>query len=330
MSGAQHRPDTLWIRFFCFAAAALLAAGVCLYAPFDARGQSLQISAVDASNFPTVRSKMYCLDERGLQMRSLSPEQFTLTENGLPRTVRAIACPPILGVLPPLSVVLAIDVSGSMEGAGIQLVRHAAEAFIMGLPLQSECAITSFNSYNTLITDFTSQKSKLIDAFHKLKPGGGTDYEQGLLEEPAGALAIAKEARKKRVVVFLTDGLASADAQKIVAVASTYNASVYCIVVGLNAPPELRAIATETGGGWYENINSAERAREIYLEILQRAQSISPCEIEWEGGASCDQIQRVSLQFAPLRLAAETSYKLPTRWCNSPPNPPPLPFARRK
>lgn len=275
--------------------------------------QALQITGIDGSRFPIMTGQLYALDERGRQITNLMPDMLTITESGIPRKIRRITCTPPSGKIPALSAVLTIDVSGSMVGDGIQLATQAAEAFVRGLPLNSECAVTSFNHQNTLLTDFTAQKSKLYDALGQLKADGGTDYDQGLLAEPAGALEIAKDGMNKRVIIFLTDGQCGANVETIVNTAREHNASIYCVVVGLSAPEVLKEIARQSGGECYDNITTPEKASNIYLMILQRAQSLKPCEIEWESGPSCESTRKVVLQMkTPYDMQDGMVYKSPT------------------
>lgn len=283
-----------------------------LSAPPSAYAQALQLTGIDGSRFPIMTGQLYALDERGRQINNLTPDMLTITESGIPSKIRRITCTPPSGKIPALSAVLTIDVSSSMLGDGIQLAAQAAEAFVRGLPLNSECAVTTFNQQNTLLTDFTAQKSKLYDALGQLKADGGTDYDQGLLAEPAGALEIAKDGVNKRVIVFLTDGQCGANVEAIVNTASEHNASIYCVIVGLSAPEVLKEIARQSGGEWYDNITTPERASNIYLMILQRAQSLKPCEIEWESGPSCESNRKVVLQMKEPAMQDIMMYKSPT------------------
>ncbi len=75
--------------------------------------QNLSVFDVDASAYPTVSAKFYAWDTNGDQITNLSAADFEVTEDGQPRTVTYVSCPP---PVPPqaLSSVLTIDVSGSM------------------------------------------------------------------------------------------------------------------------------------------------------------------------------------------------------------------------
>ena len=144
----------------------LITSLLCLACLDQASAQSITLFDVDASSFPTIKAKFYAFDAAGNQQQP-SAGELSLTENGKPRTIASVICPPLQ---PPeaISVVLVIDVSGSMgSGRGsvpnIELAKSAARAFVSGLPLgESECAITSFDGSNYLNQDFTTDRLSLI------------------------------------------------------------------------------------------------------------------------------------------------------------------------
>ncbi|MBK7186793.1 MAG: VWA domain-containing protein [Ignavibacteria bacterium] len=167
----------------------LIASLLCLACLHQANAQSITLFDVDTSKFPTMTGKIWAFDAAGNQQRP-SASELSLTENGQPRTITSITCPP---QQPPkaLSVVLVIDVSGSMgSGYGsvpnIELAKTAARAWVNGLPLdESECAITSFDHSNYLNQDITTDRNKLLSAISQLKPNGGTDYNAALVDPMA-------------------------------------------------------------------------------------------------------------------------------------------------
>ncbi|MDQ1264986.1 MAG: hypothetical protein QG635_136, partial [Bacteroidota bacterium] len=163
-----------------------------LYCSIIAHAQMLSVFDVDTSSFPVMRAKFYAIDSNNKQIRNLSTSDFVLMENHLSRMVTDISCP-----LPqqqnPLSSVLTIDISGSMNGENLNIAREAAITWIDALPSGNcECAVTSFNNSNNINQDFTSNKIKLKDAVNKLNSTGGTNYDAGLIEPFGGSLIISK------------------------------------------------------------------------------------------------------------------------------------------
>ena len=55
--------------------------------------QSLTVYAIDTSAFPFIKAKFIAFDNNGKQVINISPSDFTVTENSLPRNVLNVTCP---------------------------------------------------------------------------------------------------------------------------------------------------------------------------------------------------------------------------------------------
>lgn len=285
--------------------------------------QSLLVYGVDASSYPTVKAKIYAFNAAGQQV-SLSPADLRLSENALPRTILSVSCPP---QQPPkqLSSVLVMDVSGSMASGingtetRLDLAKAAAKAWVKGLPLgSSECAITSFDHANYFNRDFTTDPNQLLSSISTLMPQGGTDYDQGFLQSPAGGLVVSKNGKYKKVIVFLTDGLPNLppNSAQIISEAKNQNCVVYCVTLGMVCPKELRDISNQTGGNWYENVTTVTQAENIYKQILLQAQYDTPCDITWQSSPNChsdDWLVQLNWQ----AQTASTTYSPPAKAISS-------------
>jgi WD40 repeat protein/outer membrane protein OmpA-like peptidoglycan-associated protein len=281
----------------------------------SASAQVLKIFDVDTTDFPKVKAKLYAIDAAGKQITGLQASQLSITENGVPRTVMRIGCSPVKAATP-VSVVVTMDVSGSMAGGGIQIAKAAAKALIEALPLGSDCAITSFDHSAYLHADFTADKKELLRAVQAVKPQGGTNYDQGFYAHPASALELLKHARNKRVVVFLTDGLGGGEEAAIVRAARDAKASIFCVTVAMPAPSVLRSVALRTGGTVAEDVTTAAQATEAFQTMLLRAQGLKPCDVEWQSAPRCDPETRVIARAQPnygAALVGGTGYMVPQR-----------------
>jgi uncharacterized protein (TIGR02145 family) len=275
-------------------------------------GQSLSLFDLDISNFPTIRAKFYAFDAEGNLIRNLSPSDFEVKENGLQRAVTNVSCP---APKPPIAIssVLTIDISGSMGGERIENAKAASRAWVEGLPQgESECAITAYNERNYLIQDFTTDKSKLFEGLEKLKTFGGTDFDMALINPMAGGLLITQNARYKRVLVFITDGMPNRDPQtnKIIQEAFSQNVVIYGVTLNMPCPQNIKDIATQTGGLWFESVTTVEQAEDVYRLILQASQGAEPCEIEWESGKSCLTAD-INVELILNGISSTSNYKSP-------------------
>ena len=285
-----------------------------LFFSISAFSQTLSVFDVDVLNFPTVKAKFFAFDASGNQITNLSPSDFEVKENGQPRSVTYVSCPQPKP-LQALSSVLTIDVSGSMLGSRLKIVKDAAVIWVNSLSLgQSECAITSFDDRNYLNQDYTTNRDKLLNAINNLKAMGGTDYDVALINPLAGGLLITKSAKYKRVIILLTDGMPNREPRTgaIIQEANQQGVVIYGVTLGMPCPQSIKAITTQTGGQWFENVTTVDQAREVYLKLLQTAQGGDPCTIEWQSDISCTAgITNVELTLLRNGAKATTNYQSP-------------------
>ncbi|MDQ1265617.1 MAG: hypothetical protein QG635_768 [Bacteroidota bacterium] len=278
--------------------------------------QSLSVFEADTSGFPTIKAKFFAIDAAGNQITNLSVSDFQVTENGQQRTVTNVSCP-APDTTQALSSILTIDVSGSMRGSNIILAQEAANAWIDALPLgKSECAITSFDQTNYLNLDYSTDRNCLIKAINSLQAIGGTDYDAALLNQPAGSLLITQKGKFKKVIVFLSDGAPNKEPQttKIISEAINQKVTIYSVIIGMKCPQSMKKISEQTGGMWFEYVNSTEQAKRIYLQILQTAQGGEPCSIEWQSGVFCiAETTLANIKLLQNNTKSEISYKYPIK-----------------
>ena len=287
------------------------------------QAQSLTVYDVNASAFPLMRAKFFALDANGNPITDIAPSDFAIRENGIARVVTTATCAPGISVKS-LSVVLTIDVSGSMgEGSGntgyvpnLTLAQTAARAWINAMPEgEVECAVTSYDNNNYLNQDFTHDRKRLLKAINELKPQGGTDYDMGLTKPVAGGLYVGQNAKySRKIVVFLTDGQGGGNEEEIVQAAKLENIAIYCVTLGMPAPGILQNIARRTGGECFENVTSVQQAEQIYRILLQLALGNKPCELAWISEKVCN-VSRMntSISFLPRAISTSLDYDIPAK-----------------
>ncbi len=280
--------------------------------------QSLNLFGIDASNFPTIKGKFYALDAAGKQQRPGSNE-LSINENGVSRTITSVLCP-VENETKAISSVLVIDVSPSMSRkqiggiSNLDLAKSAAKVWIKEMPLgKSECAITSFDSRNYLVKDFTTDYNVLWNAISSLRlDGGGTDFDAALQNQMAGGLVVSKKSKHAKVIVFLTDGEGMGNESAIIAEALRQNCVIYSIAIDIRATPLVKNIAKSTGGMYFENVKDLPEIESIYRSILQHAQGATPCDISWTSAPECSINERTcELQWNSMN--SKSSYVLPQK-----------------
>lgn len=248
----------------------------------SAKAQYVKIFDIDRSNYPEISAKFIAIDSVGRQIYSINNQDFKITENNQAVPVTSLQNAPT-GVNPiSLSIVMAVDVSGSMETDRMKIAQDAARTVVQLTPLaRSEIAITSFDHKNYLNQDFTRREQDLYNAIDSLHSLGGTDYNYAFTKPVGGALHVAKKGLNKKVVIFLTDGLSDGNMDSIIIYANKNNITVYCVTLEMPMPEILQKTAEKTEGRHFANVKTGSELNDIYTEILQIEQSAAYGTVKW-------------------------------------------------
>lgn len=252
---------------------------------FDAQGTALASSETFVANFAP---------------RSDTEVVFTWPEP-IATTIRSCEIPTDVGVV--------IDVSGSMNNDGIDppqpltAVKEAAERFVNRLNKQDQVTLTTFATEAllnlSLSNDFTSAgnliKSIVIDPKEEV---GNTNTGDGLLIAGQELISERHNLDARKVMVLLTDGLATApDPEPEVYALNNAdlvkNAGIEIYTIGLGANVNMdfvRSVATDPQYA-FQALTATDVDR-IYQNI-----TASLCE---EGAAVIDIIPKTGASFTPL------------------------------
>lgn len=233
-----------------------------------------RFTLVDEAAFPTISAYALLQDGAGKVLPGIPQNSFTLTEDGIPVPFTFTAAGE-----QPLSVMLVIDRSGSMEDerkmAG---AITAAQTFIDLLrPGRDSLGMTTFSDdieallpVGGLDSDADKQAARsLVD---EMSPDGGTRLNDAIIEAVDGMQGTGG----RRVIVALTDGVSDGDtasAEESAAHATEAGVPVYTIGLGSDVDADqLQRIAQETGGSYYFAPDAAELAR-LYGELARALQN---------------------------------------------------------
>jgi VWFA-related protein len=212
------------------------------------------------------------------RLLDLTREDLVVVEDGVPQTVEAFS-----EATSPVSIVLALDESGSMRKAS-DAVKAAASSFVAALRPEDRLAVMRFSDHVVLDHEPTTARTdslKMIDAF---APHGGTALYDAINQ----ALVKLKNVEGRRVAVVLTDGRDENNAGNGPGSTTTFDqllktlreaqTTVFTIAMGSNVDREhLARIADESSGAAYvpETVDSlpAEYAR--IIEELRRRYIVS-------------------------------------------------------
>jgi Ca-activated chloride channel family protein len=135
-------------------------------------------------------------DSDGRFVPGLGPLDFVVKENGVPQALTQAA-----GESVPLEVVLAIDISASMNSAMGEVIR-ASSRFVDRLRPDDSATILAFNDNRFVVVDRGKDAEKRRLALGGLQPWGGT----ALFDAIAESLDLAARGTGRKGVVVFSDG----------------------------------------------------------------------------------------------------------------------------
>ena len=209
---------------------------------------------------------------------NIARDDLTVVEDGIEQQVETFS-----EATSPVSIILALDESGSMRKAS-DAVKAAASSFVAALRPEDRLAVMRFSDHVVLDHEPTTARTdslKMIDAF---APHGGTALYDAINQ----ALVKLKNVEGRRVAVVLTDGRDENNAGNGPGSTTTFDqllktlreaqTTVFTIAMGSNVDREhLARIADESSGAAYvpETVDSlpAEYAR--IIEELRRRYIVS-------------------------------------------------------
>jgi len=195
----------------------------------------------------------------------LTQEEFEVFDNEKPQAITYFD-----NSVHPITVVMMLDTSGSMT-LTIDLLKQAAEQFLIRLLPDDKAKVGAFNDKIQLSARFTHNRDELITAAKDLDFGNGTR----LWDAVGMSVDELKGIEGRRVVLVFTDGDDTASRTSLGTVIDRARADEMMIyAIGLESNymgpngrmiktrPDrgLRKIADETGGGYFELERSTDLA----------------------------------------------------------------------
>ena len=126
----------------------------------------------------------------------LSLDDLSIIEDGVPQKVDTFQ-----EAVAPVSIVLALDASGSMAKA-VENVKVAAKSFVKALRPEDALGVLLFSDTSVFAHDLTTKRQDSIAAIDGYGAKGGTALYDGLTD----ALLRLKRTEGRKVIVVLSDG----------------------------------------------------------------------------------------------------------------------------
>ena len=181
-------------------------------------------------------------DKHGKLVPNLRREDFRIFEDGVERPIDFFQPLKKSSEGRPLSVVFALDVSGSMTEAEIERLRSAMQTFISRLAdYDSYFAVVSFAMDVRTLQPFTDRRDKLMRSFEKLvrDQDGLSTHAYDAVDDSIRLIArkspkVIKGRLPKRAVILVSDGFPVGDVispETLVERANLAETSIYSVIL---------------------------------------------------------------------------------------------------
>lgn len=229
---------------------------------------TVTVSQVDACprELPA-RAYVSVTDQGGFPISNLGLSDFGLAEGGQAPALNAVDT--VGNAASTISLSILMDYSGSIKETpgAVDNMKEAASILVNKLGANDEADIIKYaGSTKFMLADFTSDKAELLAAIAEDPnlPGGTATYD-------ATAAAVERtrsRTKDRKAVIALTDGedTTSSDLAGTIQVALDGDVPVYTVGFGNVDAFALGALATETGGIYYEPAASDNLAA-VYQQI---------------------------------------------------------------
>jgi Ca-activated chloride channel family protein len=220
----------------------------------------------------------------------------------------------------PVSVVLALDSSGSIRSAA-PLVIEAARGFVGALRPKDALGVLMFADRSTLMQDLSTVRQQSFEAIDQYKVGGGT----ALYDALADSFSRLKNVPGRRAVVIVTDGRdennpgtgpgSTRKFEDVLALQKESGAVVYGIGVGSNVDREsLETLARVSGGQAYFPVD-ATGLPEQYARIVENLRRRFALSYTSSNGTRDGAWRKVEIRVrtAKLLVASAGGYFAPSR-----------------
>lgn len=232
-----------------------------------------------------VRLSVTAHDSAKRLVRDLSPQEFTVLEDGIPQSIAQFMTDEA-----PISTVILFDRSTSMlDDDKIMHARDGVTAFLSAVRPVDEVALVAFGSSIEMLGGGFGIDAKAAGrALGRIEAQGGTRLYDAFVE--AGRLIATEGRRDKRAILILSDGADTQSRTTLDEAAAAVHAAgvpVYSIGIEMNRqrasagwvrlettdPVQVLARLSEGTGGWSYVVEAAKRCKEICTRVADELRS---------------------------------------------------------
>jgi VWFA-related protein len=203
------------------------------------------------------------VSDRNGPVTDLAIEDFEIRDEGVLQEIATTSVGEI-----PLNVVLAFDLSSSIDADKLGHLRRAGHDVLDGLKSGDRAALMTFSHRVSERYALTSDVDGLRRALGDLDPSGRT----ALVDGAYVALTVAEDDAGRSLAIVFSDGLDTASwltAERVLGIAKRSDVVVYGVSVGAASSQRFLEPLTETTGGRLFAVESTRNLGAAFLEILE-------------------------------------------------------------
>jgi VWFA-related protein len=227
---------------------------------------ALSVAAVTSTLAQTFKSSVEAVrvdvlvTDRGNPVRGLRAGDFEVRDNGVVQPVNLVSFEET-----PLNVVMALDLSGSVEGERLRDLRRAGRALMGGLRRDDRAGLLTFSHVVTGRSGLSTDRAGILDALDVAEPSG----ETSLVDAAYAGLMMGESEGGRALVVLFSDGLDVSSwltPQPVLDTARRVDAVVYAVSLRGSRPRFLEELTSVTGGRLIDV--ESKNLSETFLKVL--------------------------------------------------------------
>lgn len=243
-------PAVAWrLALLCSAALLSTAVSRTLDQTFTSRVEAVRLDVLVTAN--------------GQPVKGLQAGDFEVKDNGVEQRVNLVSFEKI-----PLNVVFALDMSDSITDEGLAHLRLAGAAVLQGLKTGDRAGLITFSHVVVQRSGLSADLGAVRASLESARPAGFT----ALIDASHAAMALASSEGARGLVVIFSDGLDTSSwlsPDLTLATARRSEVVVYAVAVGHRVTEEFLPDLTRTTGGRLLQLQSTDRLRATFLQVLE-------------------------------------------------------------
>lgn len=254
-----------------FVLLAAITAAIAALAPLDGAaadgGLHVRIDSADSSAYPQIRATVTLTDDSGRPIDDAPPAAFAAHLGAAVLPISSVQATTDANL--PVTVVLAIDISGSMSGPPLDAAKGAAQALLAQLAPGDKAAVVAFGSEVTVVQPVTADRAALNNAIDGLAPDGNTDLYDAVSRS---AELLQGAGTPRAAIVLLSDGLeygvsGGVDRAGSLAAVVSANAPVFAVGLGESVDEQYLGDLAQAARGQFLSAPTPDALVGLYTTI---------------------------------------------------------------